>query len=128
MRLFQQGASARCTAGSLLAVLALSACSKPEPMRVEVVLDNRCELIDEAFMAVSEPDGKKADFERGRAVLHTSSDARILVKAHERYPAFRYESAKVQAAPKVTITTRCDDGERIDRTLDAMRGQFGTQR
>ena len=111
-----------------VALALLSACDTRQPMRVEVLLDNQCELIEGAFMAVSEPDGQKASFDRGRAVLHTYSDAKISVRANDRYPAFRFESPKVQAAPSVTITTRCDDGERIDRTLDAMRGQFGNSR
>jgi hypothetical protein len=100
---------------------------KPEPvlpMEVTVTLNNRCELIDAAFMAASEPDGAKAHFDAGRATLKTRSDAKIFVKASDKYPAFRFESAKVEAARHVTITAQCAQGEKIDSTLESMRQQF----
>jgi hypothetical protein len=101
--------------------------SKPVPMRVQVLLDNRCEIIDDAFMAVSEPDGKKSVFVKGVAHLNTTNKAKIMVKVNEKYPGFQFESGKSDAAPRVTIQVNCDTGDRTQRTLDAMKEQFKTR-
>jgi hypothetical protein len=53
----------------------------PQPMMVRVALDNQCGLVDDAFVAVAEPDGTTAAFDKGVAVLHTRSDAKIMVRA-----------------------------------------------
>lgn len=97
--------------------------SSPRPMVVEVYMDKQCELIDGAFMAVAEPDGARANFDKGLAVLNTFSDSRIVIRANSAYPSFSYESTKVKASPKVVIPVQCETG-RIDKTLDAMRQQF----
>lgn len=93
-----------------------------KPMKVRVMLDNRCELFDDAFMAVSEPDGRRSHFDKGVAILETTSRSRIFVKSSDRFPSFQFETGRQKAAPTVVITTNC--GDRIDRTMDAMREQF----
>lgn len=75
-------------------------------------------------MAVSEPYGEKAYFDGTLAVLPTRSDARIHVRSSDRYPAFYYESERVDVAKKITITAICERGERINQTLDALKKQF----
>ncbi len=95
----------------------------PRPLQVEVYMNKQCELVDGAFMAMSEPDGARANFDKGLAVLQTYSNSKIVIRANPAYPSFSYESSKVQASPKVVITVNCDTG-RIDNTLDAMRQQF----
>lgn len=117
---------------AVIAVLVLAALgiyiaiqkAEPKPMRVLVQLDNRCELIDESFMAVSQPDGAKAVFVKGLAYLNTTNKSKILVKVNDKYPDFQFESGKKDAAPKVTIQVNCDTGDRTQRTLDAMKEQF----
>ena len=66
-----------------LAVFLIMENATPKPMRVQVMLDNRCELIDDAFMAVSEPDGAKAVFVNRVAYLNTTNKAKILVKVND---------------------------------------------
>lgn len=101
--------------------------AKPQAMRVQVLLDNRCETIDEAFMAVAEPDGTQADFVKGVAYLNTTNKAKIMVKVSDKYPGFQFESGRSDAAPRVTIQVNCDSGDRTQRTLDAMKEQFKTR-
>jgi hypothetical protein len=110
-----------------LAIFLMMENATPKPMRVQVVLDNRCEVIDDAFMAVSEPDGAKAVFVKGVAYLNTTNKAKILVKVNDKYPGFQFESGKSDAAPRVTIQVNCDTGDRTQRTLDAMKEQFKTR-
>ena len=107
-----------------LAVFLIMENATPKPMRVQVMLDNRCEVIDDAFMAVSEPDGAKAVFVNRVAYLNTTNKAKILVKVNDKYPGFQFESGQSDAAPRVTIKVNCDTGDRTQRTLDAMKEQF----
>lgn len=97
--------------------------SARRPMVVEVYMNKQCELIDGAFIAMAEPDGARANFDKGLAVLNTFSDSRIVIRANPAYPGFSYESTKVKAGPRVVIPVQCESG-RIDNTLDAMRQQF----
>lgn len=96
----------------------------PDYTEVQVTLDNRCELIDEAFMAVASPSGAKATFDKGLAVLRVPPRSKIYVKSNDKYPAFSFETSKYDAQPRMVITVNCGMGERIDRTLDALQKQF----
>ena len=107
-----------------LAIFLIMENATPKPMRVQVMLDNRCEVIDDAFMAVSEPDGAKAVFVNRVAYLNTTNKAKILVKVNDKYPGFQFGSGQSDAAPRVTIKVNCDTGDRTQRTLDAMKEQF----
>lgn len=110
-----------------LGIFLMMEIATPKPLRVQVLLDNRCEVIDDAFMAVSEPDGARAVFIKGVAYLNTTNKAKILVKVNDKYPGFQFESGKSDAAPRVTIQVNCDTGDRTQRTLDAMKEQFKTR-
>jgi hypothetical protein len=96
----------------------------PTPLRVTVELDNQCELVDDAFMAVSEPDGQRAYFANRVAILETRSDAYVAVRASDRYPGVAYESSRVSAASNLRFTVNCGLSERVERTLDALRDRF----
>lgn len=95
------------------------------PLRVQVTLVNRCELIDDAFMVISEPDGARATFDRGVAFLEIRQSSRVYLTANDKYPGFHFESPRKDAAPSVVLVAECGANDRVDRTLDAMRGQFG---
>ena len=97
---------------------------RDEPLRVQVTLVNRCELIDAAFMVVSEPDGARANFDRGVAFLDTRKSSRVYLTVNDKFPGFDFESPKKQAAPTVVLTADCGLSDRVDRTIDAMRDQF----
>ena len=96
----------------------------PGYMEVQVTLDNRCELIDEAFMAVATPSGARATFDKGLAILRVPEHSKIYVKSNDKYPSFSFETPKYDAAPRMVITANCGVGARIDRTLDALKKQF----
>ncbi len=94
------------------------------PLRVQVTLVNRCELIDAAFMVVSEPDGARAAFDRGVAFIDTRKSSRVYLTVNDKFPGFHFESPKKDAAPTVVLTAECGLSDRVDRTIDAMRDQF----
>ncbi len=112
--------------GSLLFWLGFSRFAAPPitPVTATVRIDNRCELVDDAFMVVSGPDNQRAFFNNGVAVLQTRSDARIKIRASGQYPGFHFESSEHKVASDLTIVVQCGVGTRTEQTLESMRQQF----
>jgi hypothetical protein len=97
--------------------------TEPEMIKAVVYLDNRCEIMDDAFVLHAEPNGATSHFSSGRADIWVPVNGRLIVKSSPRYPAFKYETHKhMVKQPYTVITTNC--GDRIDKTMDAMREQF----
>ncbi len=93
------------------------------PMTVQVKIDNRCGLTNDAFMAVSEPDGARAHFSGDLALLDTRSNSRIYVRSSDNYPAWSYESPPAKAAEEVTIKTVCQTNH-FHGSLDSLKKRF----
>lgn len=116
------GAAALAALAAGLTALWVSQRQAAAPIRVEAKLDNRCELADEAFMAVVEPGGEKAYFRNGVAVLTAPGNARIRVRSSDRFPEFDFQGPAEDAAEQVVLTVRC--GDRVERVIESMREQF----
>lgn len=97
--------------------------AEPEIIKAVVYLDNRCQIMDDAFIVYAEPNGATSHFSSGKAEVMVPTNGRLIVKSSPRYPAFKYETHKhMVQQPYTVITTTC--GDHIDKTLDAMREQF----
>lgn len=97
--------------------------SQPPLVKAVVYLDNRCQIMDDAFMVVAEPNGATSHFTSGKAEVMVPANGRLIVKSSPRFPAFKYETHKHQVQqPYTVITASC--GDHIDKTMDAMREQF----
>ena len=93
-----------------------------KPLKVEVFLDNRCELFDEAFVAVAEPDDRRSHFDKGVAILETTTRSRIFVRSSDRFPDFQFETSRFPAQPRLVITAEC--GNRPHRSREARCEHF----
>lgn len=99
--------------------------AREKPLKVQVMLDNRCQVIDRAFVVVSLPKGNQAGFdENGMAVINSTTRSRVVIRSSNQFPAFKYESGAKAAAERMVMVADCGNGERVERTLDAMREQF----
>jgi hypothetical protein len=96
----------------------------PKPMTAMIRLNNQCGLVDDAFMAAS-TDGKRVEFANGLAVMQTMSNERVFLKSNPKYPAFGFETPPVKVESSMTLTAQCSN---VDRTIDAMREQFKTNK
>ena len=99
--------------------------AQPKPMIVKVTLDNRCGIVESAFIAVAD-NGVSVPFDGGVAVLPTYSNARIAVKNSSKFSGFSYETATVPAAPNVTITAECQPAGTAEKSLKLFNEQFKT--
>lgn len=116
------GAASILLVGVLL-VQVYKSSQEPEMVKVEIYLDNRCQIIDDAFIVYSDLTGQSSHFTNGKAELVVPANSRLMVKSSPRFPAFKYETHKhpIQQ-PYTVITASC--GDHIDKTLEAMREQF----
>lgn len=96
----------------------------PQPIVAMVRLNNQCGVIDDAFIAVS-TDGTRAEFAKGVAMLRTMTNERVFLKSSPQYPAFGFETPPVKVETTMTLTAQCSN---VDRTIDAMREQFKTNK
>ena len=96
----------------------------PKPITSVIRLNNQCGLIDDAFLAAS-TDGARVEFANGVAVLKTMSNERVFLKSNPKYPGFGFETPPVKVKTDMTITAQCSN---VDRTIDAMREQFKTNK
>ena len=116
-------AAASILLAGVLLVQVYKSSQEPENVKAIIYLDNRCQIMDDAFMVYSEPTGQSSHFTNGKAELVVPANSRLMVKSSPRFPAFKYETHKhpIQQ-PYTVITATC--GDHIDKTLDAMREQF----
>jgi hypothetical protein len=81
------------------------------PLTVQVTLKNECTYAENAFMVKVMPNGPRAEFYGGKAVINARRNEKIKLIANERYPFISYEDAAVKVAPEVTLIARCYDPE-----------------
>ena len=96
----------------------------PKPITSVIRLNNQCGLIDDAFLATS-TDGRQVEFANGVAVLKTMSNERVFLKSNPKYPGFGFETPPVKVQTDMTLTAQCSN---VERTIDAMREQFKTNK
>jgi hypothetical protein len=87
------------------------------PITVHVTLKNECSYAENAFMVKVMPDGPRAEFYGGKAVLEARQNQKIKLIANERYPFISYEDAAVKVAPEVTLVASCYDPEERAKAL-----------
>ena len=97
----------------------------PRPIEVVVTLDNKCELVDDAFMVRVMPDWPTALFEGKTARVMARKNQRVKLVANARYPGFDFEGDEDNAAPRITLVAICDSTGRFDATSSNMKKQFG---
>ena len=76
----------------------------------ELTLDNRCGLVETAFLITLEPSGPTAVFHGGRATIQASSYSYVVIKANPKYKSFGIETPRLRVQPKMVVPVVCDEG------------------
>jgi hypothetical protein len=101
----------------------------PQPVEARIKLDNRCELVDDAFMIVVEPSGQRAHFRNGVAWLKTASDQRVKLAASSEFPGMHYDGGQgVPVKREMVLVAECNAPDRVERMFDAWQKQFSPKR
>ena len=95
-----------------------------EVIKVNVTLQNNCELIDSAFMVSTYPDGKKAYFENKKAVMYLKRSSKIYLQANDKYEGFHYSSVPVKVKSNLILEANCTEEGRLEDIFKSFEQQF----
>ena len=91
---------------------------------VKVTLNNKCELIDDAFMVISKETNKSAFFFEKKAYLQLPRVDKITLAASSKYPGFHLTENWVNVETEITLTSDCSEKTKQEMIIDSMREQF----
>ena len=96
-----------------------------EIIKVNIVLKNNCELVDDAFMVISSPAGKIGKFsDDGKIAMRLPRSSKVQLAANDKYEGFHYSSIPVKVEKFITLEANCTDSDRLDDIFDSLRNQF----
>ena len=95
-----------------------------KPLIANLVLDNQCGLVEDAYMIKTYPEGDKASFTNGRAKIETTTNSYIDIVASPKYPTFKLEAPRQKVKANMVITVRCVPESAAQRALGTFNEQF----
>ena len=97
-----------------------------EVIRVRITLENRCKIIDEAFVVLDESTKIKTPFYGRVAVLRTERNAPLRLWMSPNFPQFRYDGEIQRAEEEMVMIADCNRNPRMDSIMKSMREAFST--
>ncbi|MDC3401943.1 hypothetical protein OA101_02660 [Alphaproteobacteria bacterium] len=96
----------------------------PQIIKIEVRLNNLCELRDDVFVVLEPETGITAPFQNGIAKLKLREDRAVKLAVSSVYPEFEYSGPIVQVKEKMELVADCNASPRQGAIFDALRDQF----
>ena len=96
----------------------------PKIIQVKALLDNRCSVTNDAFVAEAPEQGRTAKFYDGVAIMRLPEDAKIQLAISKAFPDFKYDDVRQDVAGEVVLVADCSASPRIKSIFDAMNEQF----
>ncbi len=93
-------------------------------IKVNITLQNNCELIDTAFMVASYPENKNAYFENKKAVMYLKRSSKVQLQANKKYEGFHYSSIPVKVEKDVILEANCTEEGRLEDIFNSLKEQF----
>ena len=97
---------------------------KNEVINVSIILVNKCELADEAFMVNSIPENKIAKFENGITRLRLKRSSKVMLAANDKFEGFHYSGVPTSVTDRVELVADCNYSGRLDNIFESLRNQF----
>ena len=97
----------------------------PEPITAAVRLNNRCPIKDADFVVRQIKTNRSAAFSNGIARIDVLEGDYLELQLNARYRDVQFNGIRQRASRSMTMTADCDKGERMQGTMDSMRGKFG---
>jgi hypothetical protein len=96
----------------------------PKIIQVKALLDNRCSVTNDVFVAEAPEQGRTAKFYDGVAIMRLPEDAKIQLAISKAFSAFKYDDVPQDVAGEVVLVADCSASPRIKSIFDAMNEQF----
>ena len=97
---------------------------KNKTIKVQITLDNKCELFDKVFMVKAIPSGKSARFINKKAEMFLKKSSKVQLVVSDEYPGFHFTSIPVNVSYDMKLVADCSNSERLDNIFDSLRNQF----
>ena len=115
-----------------MCLLSLAGCAReaPEPKVIEarVVLSNQCGITNNAFQLLHEPSGRRFSLARGEALVVGHEGDTVRLVGNSAYPDFAYDGSPVRLAERVVVNADCGFPDRMLRSFESIREEFGGRR
>ncbi len=93
-------------------------------IKVNIILQNNCELMDSAFMVSSYPENKNAYFENKKAVMYLKRSSKVQLQASNKYQGFHYSSVPVEVGSNIILEANCSKEGRLEDIFNSLKEQF----
>ena len=97
---------------------------KNEVIKVQIILDNKCEFFDKVFMVKAIPSGKTARFIDKKAEMFLKKSSKVQLVVSDEFPGFHFTSIPVDISYKTKLVADCSNSERLDNIFDSLKNQF----
>ena len=97
---------------------------KNEIIKVQITLDNKCELFDKVFMVKAIPSGKTAKFLNKKAEMFLTRSSKVQLFVSDEYPGFHFSSIPVNVSYNTKLTADCSNSDRLDSIFESLKNQF----
>ncbi|MDB2324509.1 hypothetical protein N9W44_02955 [Alphaproteobacteria bacterium] len=98
---------------------------KPKPLvQATIILDNRCELLDEVFVVSAPQIGRTTPFYNKRALFKLPEGTLLQLATSSLYPDVAYDGIPQKIEPEMTLIADCSLTPRLEGIFGSMRDTF----
>ena len=97
---------------------------KNEMIKVQITLDNKCELFDKVFMVKAIPSGQTAKFLNKKAEMFLKRSSKVQLFVSDEYPGFHFSSIPVNVSYNTKLIADCSNSDRLDSIFESLKNQF----
>ena len=98
--------------------------AKNKVIKVQITLDNKCELFDKVFKVKAIPSGKSARFIDKKAEMFLKKSSKVQLVVSDEFPGFHFTSIPVDVSYKTKLVADCSNSERLDNIFESLKNQF----
>ena len=97
---------------------------KNKIIKVQIILDNKCDFFDKVFMVKAIPSGKSARFIDKKAEMFLKKSSKVQLVVSDEFPGFHFTSIPVDVSYNTKLVADCSNSERLDNIFESLKNQF----
>ena len=96
----------------------------PKQIDVRIRLQNKCSIIDEAFIVEAPEQRRTSQFQNGVALLRLPQHAKVKLSISPAFPDFIYDGVLETVAPNMVLIADCSVSPRLKSIFSSMKERF----